>query len=160
VPERVADDALDLLLRPEPEQKGTIGGRRRDVRERQHPDPGLGGDRTDRGHRLVEERSEQDHRTFLDRLLGRLPAALRSAGAIPRQKHEVVGADIEQRELRRVLHVLGKLRGRSGERQEQPDPDLAGRLRLDLGLRRRYGLVRLCPVIARAACEQEQQTET
>ena len=78
--ERVAHDALDLLLRPEAEQEGAVGRGRGDVGERQHADAGRRGDRADRGHRLVEQRPEDHRGALVDHLLGRLrgrPAACR-----------------------------------------------------------------------------------
>ena len=52
--------------------------------------------------------------------------AERRAGGIARQQDQLVGADVEQRHLRRIEHVLGELGGVAGERQQQADLELPG----------------------------------
>jgi hypothetical protein len=116
VPDGVAHHALDLLLGTKAQQVGTRAGDARDVGERQHADIGLGRDRADRGNRLVEQGAENDLRPLVDHLLGGLAGTHGRAAGVPGQQHQVVGADVEQRHLGSLKHVLAEIGGASRQR--------------------------------------------
>jgi hypothetical protein len=157
--DRIAHHAVDLLLGPEAEQEGAGCGGGGDVGERQHADVGGGRDRADRADRLIEQRAEDHPGAFGDHLLGRLAGALGRALGVARQERQIVGADIEQRHLGGIEHVLREPGRGAGQRQQQADPQLGeGLLELARRWLRRQGRLRY--PFGGAGRQQEQQTDT
>ena len=133
----IIDDPVDVGFRQEAQEIDAASGDAGIGRERDHRNAARARQLRGRRHRQRKQRTQNDLRAFVERLLGDLLRALRAAAVILDQKLDVRVLEFRQRHLGGVLH---RLRGDAGiaggrKRQDQADLDLPGADRKRLLLR-------------------------
>ena len=86
----------------------------------------LADQRHQRGRRCTVERSQNQGRPVGTGLAVGLDRGVGAVAAVVGGKRQILGAGVEQRHLRCLLHLLADWRGPAAERQQQGDAGLAG----------------------------------